>query len=211
MPQTHSTGMTASAPSVTQTERSRWPGVEARIAFQHGESGIGTEVGVGGYFSPHRAGDGNTSTHGLNSGFEMPLSRYFELTVNGYRGQALAGLGGGGYVNYYDLYEGSEEYAHGLDDAGGWAQLKARPATRLEINAGSALTTHSQRRFKQRWHPLEVRITRAGTQSRCLFECHLQSKRISTFLRRIQAALDKLQFGSNRFHRRDWNWGGYRF
>jgi len=39
-------------------------------------------------------------------------------------------------VNYYDLYEGSEEYAHGLDDAGGWAQLKARPATRLEINAG---------------------------------------------------------------------------
>jgi len=130
-------GLTASAPSVTQTERSRWPGVEARIAFQHGESGIGTEVGVGGYFSPHRAGDGNTFNAWAGTvDLKMPLSRYFELTVNGYRGQALAGLGGGGYVNYYDLYEGSEEYAHGLDDAGGWAQLKARPATRLEINAG---------------------------------------------------------------------------
>jgi hypothetical protein len=42
--------------NVTQTERSRWPGTEARIAFQHGENGIGPEIGVGGYFSPHRNG-----------------------------------------------------------------------------------------------------------------------------------------------------------
>ncbi len=130
-------GLTANAPSVTQTERSRWPGVETRIAFQHGESGVGPEVGVGGYFSPHRTADGNTFNAWAGTmDLKMPLSRYFELTVNGYRGQALAGLGGGGYVNYYDLYEGSEEYAHGLDDVGGWAQLKARPGARWEINAG---------------------------------------------------------------------------
>jgi hypothetical protein len=44
---------------------------------------------------------------GRNDGLRLPLSKYFELTANAYRGQALAGLGGGGYVNYYAyFYEG---------------------------------------------------------------------------------------------------------
>jgi hypothetical protein len=130
-------GLTSSPPTVTETERSRWPGTEARIAFQHGESGIGPEIGVGGYFSPHRNGDGYTFDAWAGTmDLRLPLSRNFEMTANAYRGQALAGLGGGGYVNYYYFYEGSNEYAHALDDVGGWTQLKARAGRRVELNAG---------------------------------------------------------------------------
>lgn len=130
-------GSTSSAPTVTQTERSRWPGTEARIAFQHGEKGIGPEIGVGGYFSPHRNFEGDTFDAWAGTmDLRLPLSRHFEVKANAYRGQALAGLGGGGYLNYYYFYEGSNEIAHALDDVGGWAQLKARVGQRVEMNAG---------------------------------------------------------------------------
>jgi len=87
-------GKTSSNSTVTQTERSRWPGTEARIALQHGESGIGPEIGVGGYFSAHRNGDGDTFDAWAGTmDLRLPLSRYFDITANAYRGQALAGLG----------------------------------------------------------------------------------------------------------------------
>jgi hypothetical protein len=127
----------STTPSITETERSRWPGTEARIAFQHGEDGAAQQIGVGGYFSPHRTGDGSTFDAWAGTiDLKLPLSKYFEMTANAYRGQALAGLGGGGYVNYYESYEGTEEYAQALDDVGGWAQLKARAGQRVEMNAG---------------------------------------------------------------------------
>jgi hypothetical protein len=130
-------GSTSMAPPVTQTERSRWPGTEARIAFEHGENGVGPEVGVGGYFSPHRNGDGDTLDAWAGTmDLRFPLSRYFEITANAYRGQALAGLGGGGYVNYYYSYERPNLIARALDDVGGWAQLKAKAGQRIEFNAG---------------------------------------------------------------------------
>jgi hypothetical protein len=127
----------STTPPLTETERSRWPGTEARIAFQHGEGGARQEIGVGGYFSPHRTGSGSTFDAWAGTmDLKMSLSKYFEMTANAYRGQALAGLGGGGYVNYYEAYRGTEEYAQALDDVGGWAQLKARAGQRLEMNAG---------------------------------------------------------------------------
>jgi hypothetical protein len=120
-------GSTSSPSPVTQTERSRWPGTEARIAFLHGENGMGPEIGAGGYFSPHRTGYGDSFDAWAGTvDLRMPLAKFFEMTANAYRGQALAGLGGGGYVNYYYYYEGSNELVRALDDVGGWAQLKAR-------------------------------------------------------------------------------------
>jgi len=130
-------GLTSSAVTVTETERSRWPGAEARIAFQQGEKGVGPEIGAGGYFSPHRNAVGNTFDAWAGTvDLRMPLSRYFEMTANAYRGQALAGLGGGGYLNYYYVYERSNDYTRALDDVGGWTQLKARAGERVELNAG---------------------------------------------------------------------------
>jgi hypothetical protein len=130
-------GSTVSPSSVTQTERSRWPGTETRIALLHGESGTGPEIGAGGYFSPHRNDDGNRFDAWAGTmDLLLPVTRHFEMTANAYRGQALAGLGGGGYVNYFYQYVGSTEIAHALDDVGGWAQLKARAGRRIEMNAG---------------------------------------------------------------------------
>jgi uncharacterized coiled-coil protein SlyX len=130
-------GSNSTGPAVTDTERSRWPGTEARIAFQNRKSGIGPEFGAGGYFSPHRNIDGDKFDAWAGTlDARLPLSRYIELTANAYRGQALAGLGAGGYVNFYYSYYGSNEYVHALDDVGGWAQMKARPGQRVEMNAG---------------------------------------------------------------------------
>jgi hypothetical protein len=129
-------GTTSTSP-VTQTEFSRWPGTEGRIAFQNGMNGGGFEVGAGGYFSPHRYGDGDRFDAWAGTiDLRMQLTRRFEMTANSYRGQALAGLGAGGYVNYYDVYKGATATARALDTIGGWAQLKARAGERVEINAG---------------------------------------------------------------------------
>jgi hypothetical protein len=130
-------GATPSTSPVSQTERSRWPGTEARIAFLHGQNGIGPEIGIGGYFSPHRTGYGeNFNAWAGTMDLRLPLTRHFEITTNAHRGQALAGLGGGGYVNYFEQYAGSTEFARALDDIGGWAQFKARVGQRVEMNTG---------------------------------------------------------------------------
>jgi hypothetical protein len=122
---------------VTQTERSRWPGTEARIAYAHGPESERAEVGIGGYFSPHRSPDGVPfKAWAATIDTRFPLSRYFEFTANAYRGQALAGLGGGGYVNYFYQYAGAVEVAHALDDVGGWTQLKAKAGQKVEFNTG---------------------------------------------------------------------------
>jgi hypothetical protein len=134
-------GSTAGSSPVTQSELSRWPGTEARIAYQHGEIGTGPEIGVGGYFSPHRDGSGDMYDAWAGTmDLRLPFARHFELATNAYRGQALAGLGGGGYVNYFyqNVYRLGDwiEIAHALDDVGGWTQLKARTSQRVEMNAG---------------------------------------------------------------------------
>jgi len=129
-------GATSTSP-LTQTERSRWPGTETRIAFQRGERGVGPELGFGGYFSPHRTEyDGSFDAWAGTADLRLPLTRHFELTANAHRGQGLAGLGAGGYVNYYYLSIGGEQYVRGLNDVGGWGQLKARVSERVELNAG---------------------------------------------------------------------------
>jgi uncharacterized coiled-coil protein SlyX len=130
-------GYVPNAAAVTQSERSRWPGSEARIAFGHGGDGTGPVIGAGGYFSPHRDVDGNAFDAWAGTmDLRLPLSRYIEMTANAYRGQALAGLGAGGFVYYYYTYADTEESVHALDDVGGWAQLKARAGQRVELNAG---------------------------------------------------------------------------
>jgi hypothetical protein len=129
-------GTTSTSP-VTQTEFSRWPGSEGRIAFQNGANGIGSEVGIGGYFSPHRDADGDSYDAWAGTiDSRVQLTRHFEMTANAYRGQALAGLGGGGYVNYYHTYNSSSSIVHGLGDVGGWAQLKAKAGQRFDVNTG---------------------------------------------------------------------------
>src|SRR5208337_276820 len=110
------------------------PGTEGRIAFLRGD---GLEIGAGGYFSLHRTGNGSTYDAWAGTmDLRLPLGRNIAVTANAYRGQALAGLGGGGYINYYYYFKGSTELAHALDDVGGWTQFTAKAGQRVEMNAG---------------------------------------------------------------------------
>jgi uncharacterized coiled-coil protein SlyX len=129
-------GATSTATS-TRSERSRWPGIEERIAFAAGEPYKGPEFGIGGYFSPHRTGDGSRfNAWAITADARLPIGKHLEFTSNVYRGAALGGLGGGGYVDYFYLNPPTGEIAYALRAAGGWAQLKVKPSERLQFNGG---------------------------------------------------------------------------
>jgi hypothetical protein len=121
----------------TTAEQSRWPGAEARIALT-GSEPEGSHLGLGGYFAPHlsslvrRRFDSWAGT--LDAKVLLPAR--LEFTGSFYRGEALGGLGGGGYKDF--AYRVDEDtggyYSRPLDDVGGWAQLKEKISTRVELN-----------------------------------------------------------------------------
>ena len=148
-------GATSGTSSVTLSERSRWPGIEGRIALLKNVTGTGPVIGIGGYFSPHRTSDGfDFNAWAGTADLRLPLSRRFEATANAYRGQALGGLGGGGYVDYVLRYVGYKETARALDDVGGWAQLKARAGQRMEVNTGYGIDNPFAREIRPTVPPI---------------------------------------------------------
>lgn len=124
---------TAIAGTVSQGERSRWPGSELHVGLLGKKDGSGASVGVGGYFSPHKVlgGAGYNAWAGTLD-VELPLSHGFDFSGGFYRGQALGGLGGGAYKDF--VYGANLQYAKPLDDVGGWAQMKKRAGPRWEFN-----------------------------------------------------------------------------
>jgi hypothetical protein len=131
------TGVTMTQPA-SLAEQSRRPASEARLGFGHGDKKTGLQVGVGGYFSPHRLGsDFSFNAWAATLDYRVPVSRYFELSGSAYRGSALGGLGGGALKDY--VWRQTDDSYHALDDVGGWGQLKARVGERLEFNAAYGL------------------------------------------------------------------------
>jgi hypothetical protein len=105
-----------------------------------GATDTGPEFGVGGYFSPHRTTDGlRFDAWAGTMDYRLPLPGSLELSGSFYRGQALGGLGGGGYKDYLYISSGNRDFVHPLDDVGGWAQIKKRAGERLEFNAALGL------------------------------------------------------------------------
>jgi hypothetical protein len=124
--------------SASLAEQSRRPGGEARLGFGHGDKTTGLQVGMGGYFSPHRQeGDFSFNAWAATIDYRVPVSKYFELSGSAYRGSALGGLGGGAFKDY--VRRPTDDSYHALDDVGGWSQLKARAGERLEFNAAYGL------------------------------------------------------------------------
>jgi hypothetical protein len=131
-------------PSTTPTlgpslaEQSRWPGTEARLAFASGAEGVGPEIGFGGYFSPHRIPNGmRFNAWAGTMDLRLPLPKHMELGGSFYRGQALGGLGGGGFKDYVIRTDTNE--AQPLSDVGGWTQMKERLGEHWELNAAYGL------------------------------------------------------------------------
>lgn len=138
-----STSSTSTIAPVSTAERSRWPGVEARLAILGAQSESGAEFGMGGYFAPHRTFFGaNFDSWAATMDYRQPLRWNLEFSGSFYRGLALGGLGGGAYKDF--AYRTDEDmpgsyYFRALDDIGGWAQLKQRASERLEFNAAFGL------------------------------------------------------------------------
>jgi hypothetical protein len=121
--------------SPTTAEESRWPGVETRIALLGASNDKGAEIGVGGFYAPHRSAGGTRFDSWAGTlDFRLPLPARMELSGSFYRGLGLGGLGGGAYKDYVYRSNGLESYFLTLDDVGGWGQWKQRAGERLEFN-----------------------------------------------------------------------------
>jgi hypothetical protein len=118
-------------------EASRQPAYGARIAWTRNVFGQPLRVGVGGFYSRQDYGFGRTvdGWAGMTD-FDLPLNRQFSLSGKLYRGKALGGLYGAAGTSA--LFSGDPAFARtevtGLNDVGGWAQFKYRPANKLEFN-----------------------------------------------------------------------------
>jgi hypothetical protein len=116
-------------------EQSRWPASEARIGYSRDNELTGLQIGAGGYFSPHsEGGQFHFDAWAATLDVRLPLFAHLEASGSVYRGAGLGGLGGGAFKDYiYRKYDGSAAI-RGLDDVGGWTQLKVRVGERLEFN-----------------------------------------------------------------------------
>ena len=125
-------------------EASRRPGVEGRVSYRSnlGASDRPFVVGVGTY-TANQVYDGATHIHSwaVTGDWQIPICRWFDLSGEVYRGQALGGLGGGGYK---DVLSGTDAISglprrEGVNTAGGWSQLKIHFRPTLEANAAFGL------------------------------------------------------------------------
>jgi hypothetical protein len=127
----------ASGDPGSTSERSRWPGTEARIALVGSKLDEGAHIGFGGYFAPHRIASGQTFDSWASTlDYHVPLGWHLDLTGSVYHGEGLGGLGGGAYKDYAYLPATSGPGdVQALHDTGGWTQLKEKAGQRLEFNA----------------------------------------------------------------------------
>lgn len=132
------TGANATNAPPSTSERSRWPGVQARVALAGLQEGSGFQIGAGGYFTSHRTVyGGQYDSWAVTLDYRQPLPGRTQLNGTFYRGAALGGLGGGAYKDYG--YRPDEDnpgvfYLRSFDAVGGWAELKERAGERLEFN-----------------------------------------------------------------------------
>ncbi|HET7208273.1 MAG TPA: hypothetical protein VFI95_16980 [Terriglobales bacterium] len=121
-------------------ESSSRPAVGTRVAWNSKFLGQPVVVGAGGYYSRQNWGFGRiVNGWSGNADFDLPLSRLFSLSGEFYRGRAIGGLGaalGRSIVWSGDLTT-PNAVVRGLDDMGGWSQLKFKPFSKLEFNVAA--------------------------------------------------------------------------
>ena len=140
--------------SPTLAQRSRRPGFEARIALLGSDEERSSQIGVGGYFSRH-ASPLNAPQTGTafdawaaTLDYRFSLGRRLVLSGSVYRGQALGGLGGGGYKDYVYRATAPGLAVRPLDDVGGWVQLHQNVLSRLEWNTGFGIDSAFSREIR---------------------------------------------------------------
>jgi peptidoglycan hydrolase CwlO-like protein len=121
----------------TWGENSGQPAYATRLAWTRSVNGQNIIAGVGGYYDRQNWGLGRTiDAWAGTADLTMPLTSRFEFTGQFYRGRATGGLGGG--IAQSVLWVGPltdpETEIYGLDSMGGWAQLKYKVTSKLQLN-----------------------------------------------------------------------------
>jgi len=118
-------------------EQAGQPAYATHFAFTRKTDGRSLKLGAGAYYSRQNWGfDRRIDAWAAVADWEVPLGRLFQFAGELYRGSAIGGIGGasGQSVLFSGSPSASETYVHGLNDAGGWAQLKFSPTARIEFN-----------------------------------------------------------------------------
>jgi hypothetical protein len=114
-------------------ESSRQPGYEAHLGESIGMGEHAFELGAGGYYS-RQSYEYNTHLDAWAGTLDwrMVLASPLELSGTFYRGRGIGGLGAGTFKDYVTYNNYME--VKGLDDEGGWGQVKWRFSPVLEAN-----------------------------------------------------------------------------
>jgi hypothetical protein len=115
-------------------ERSGRPFMQGRMRGRWGEGERLGEVSAGGHYGWLLDSSGSrVPSKALAVSIWAPIGSRLELRAEGFTGQALAGLGGGG-VGQNMVRDGVPVRA-----VGGWAQLNLRPSMQWEIGGGAGI------------------------------------------------------------------------
>jgi regulator of replication initiation timing len=117
-------------------EKSRQPGYEAHLGNAITVGGRTIEWGAGGYYSRQAyAYDQHLDAWAGSADWSMTLASPLEISGTFYRGRGIGGLGGGAFKDYvpYDNYA----ELRGLDDEGGWGQVKWKFSPSMEANVAA--------------------------------------------------------------------------
>lgn len=118
-------------------EASRQPAYAGRASWARRMFGRPFTIGTGGYYSRQAYSHGRRlDAWAATSDWSLPLGRLFEVSGEFYRGRAIGGLGAG--IGRTVLYSGTltdpTTTVLGLNDLGGWTQLKFKPGEGIEFN-----------------------------------------------------------------------------
>lgn len=121
----------------TWGEQSGFPAIAGRAALTHSIFQQPFTIGVGGYFARQDWGlSRKVDSWAATIDLTVPLGSRFEFNSAVYRGRALGGLGGG--VGQSTLWSGDPTVPttefYGLNSIGGWAQLKFKATSKLQLN-----------------------------------------------------------------------------
>jgi hypothetical protein len=126
---TTSTGLRVPDPA----ESSRQPGYEVHLGDGIVLGKRTFNIGAGGYYSRRRYQNGqHLDAWAGTVDWKMNLATPLEVSGEFYRGRGLGGLGGGTFKDYVPYNAYTE--VKGLDDEGGWGQLKWRFSQEFEAN-----------------------------------------------------------------------------
>jgi hypothetical protein len=121
----------------TAGEVSRAPAIAGRIAWDQSKSEtFPFTVGFGAYRAQQQYQDFPViSSWTVNADLQAGLGKYFQISSEWYKGQAVGGLGGGIWSSVvYPEPVGPHSAIHPLRSIGEWTQLKFIPATKFEVN-----------------------------------------------------------------------------